>query len=139
HVSAMNAGEVIQELVDEEAILVAQPGQHAGAFHSYRLIKKSDDEERGGERKKHVAPPQPKTASWLFFYRHQLQPGLPKGHRIRCFRIGCFWLAGVICACPLGWSLPTSWDCCRTSGRCKTISTDVPGGITISLPRVNRV
>src|SRR5580658_7209635 len=140
HISAMNVFKVIHKLVNEEPVLISQARQHARALNPHRLIKKSDDEKRDGQRKQHVAAPQPKTAPALF-PTHQLQPGLPKGHRMRCLglAIGCCCPAGAICACPRDSSALASCDSCRTRGLCRTISTEVPEGMTMSLPRVTRV
>src|ERR1700760_4317731 len=45
-VAALDLLEVIDELVDEEAILILQLRQHAGSLHLYGLVEEGDDEER---------------------------------------------------------------------------------------------
>ena len=50
HVAASDLFEVKEELVDEETILIAQLGLHAGAFHTHRLVKHGDDEEGSDDR-----------------------------------------------------------------------------------------
>src|SRR5580698_4195421 len=43
-VVAVDGRDVIDELVDKQAVPVFEPGQHAGAFHPDRLIKKRDNQ-----------------------------------------------------------------------------------------------
>src|ERR1700688_3054191 len=62
HVAAMDAGKVVEEFIDKQAVLVSQARQHAGAFHPHWLIEKSDDEEGDRERKEHIATPEPENA-----------------------------------------------------------------------------
>jgi len=45
-VAAGDFFKVEEELVDEEAILIAQLGLHAGAFNAHGLVEHGDDEER---------------------------------------------------------------------------------------------
>ena len=49
YIAAADLLEVIRKLVDEDAILVLQTRQHAGALYPHRLVEKRDDEERDGE------------------------------------------------------------------------------------------
>src|SRR5665213_1994854 len=43
-ITTMNIFHAIDHLVDEEAVLVLQHGQHAGSFDPHRLVEKDDDE-----------------------------------------------------------------------------------------------
>ena len=65
HVAALNGAEVIDELVDENALLIAQKRRHAGAFDFDGLIEKNndDDGEDGGDEK--VAGPGAKLAAYI--------------------------------------------------------------------------
>ena len=57
NVAAADVLEVIHKLVDEDAVLILQPRQHAGAFDPHRLIEERNDEECHGERNEDVARP----------------------------------------------------------------------------------
>ncbi len=70
------------------------------------MMKKETARENSMSRP-HSQKLRPGNCYWsgiLRFRAHPLQPGLPNGQRIRCFRfgIGCCWLAGTICAWPVG-------------------------------------
>ncbi len=56
-VAAVDGLEAIGELVDEEAVLILQAREHAGAFDADRLVEEEDDEERDGDGDEHVARP----------------------------------------------------------------------------------
>jgi len=56
-VAAVDGLEAIGELVDEEAILILQAREHAGAFHADGLVEEQDDEERHGDGDEDVARP----------------------------------------------------------------------------------
>ena len=58
HVAAMDGRDVVDELVDEEAVVVLQARQHAGAFHAHRLVEEHDDEDGHGRRDDNVADPE---------------------------------------------------------------------------------
>ena len=47
--------QLVDELVDEDALLVLERGHHTGAFHLNRLVEKDDEECRDGERNNYVA------------------------------------------------------------------------------------
>ena len=49
--------EAEEEFVDEEAVLVAQAGLHAGAFDAHRLIEDGDDDQGGEDGDADVADP----------------------------------------------------------------------------------
>jgi hypothetical protein len=48
---------VEEELVDEEAVLIAQLGLHAGAFDAHRLVEHGDNEERCDDGDADIARP----------------------------------------------------------------------------------
>jgi hypothetical protein len=50
---------LIDELVYENALLVLQTGEHAGAFHLYRLIEKDDDKGRYSDGYEEITNPAP--------------------------------------------------------------------------------
>jgi len=56
-VAAVDGFETIGELVDEEAILILQAREHAGAFDADGLVEEEDDEERDGDGDEDVAGP----------------------------------------------------------------------------------
>ena len=56
-VAAMDGLEAVGEFVDEEAVLIFEAREHAGAFNADRLIEKQDDEEGDGDGDEHVAGP----------------------------------------------------------------------------------
>ena len=56
-VAAVDGLEAVGELVDEEAVLILEAGEHAGAFDADGLIEKEDDEERDGDGDEDVAGP----------------------------------------------------------------------------------
>src|SRR5271155_5498590 len=49
YIAALDRLKSVHELIDENALLIAQERRHAGAFDFYRLIKKDDDDEREAE------------------------------------------------------------------------------------------
>ena len=54
-VAAVDGLEGVGELVDEEAILILQAGEHAGAFDADGLVEEKDDEDGDGEGDEDVA------------------------------------------------------------------------------------
>jgi hypothetical protein len=54
-VAAVNGFEAVGELVDEEAVLVLEAWEHAGAFHADGLVEEEDDEDGDGQGDKDVA------------------------------------------------------------------------------------
>jgi hypothetical protein len=56
-VAAVDGLEAIGELVDEEAVLILQAGEHTGAFDAHGLVEEEDDEERDGDGDEDVARP----------------------------------------------------------------------------------
>src|SRR5690348_12005466 len=83
HVAALNRFEVIDKLVDENPLLIAEQRSHAGAFYFYRLIEKNDDEKGQAERRGKIARPAAKIALRLDRLRgfHRC-----RRRKIRCFR-----------------------------------------------------
>lgn len=61
-VAALDRLELVNEFVDEDALLVLEPRQHACALNAHRLIEKHDEESRETERDQKVASPTPKQA-----------------------------------------------------------------------------
>src|SRR5947209_17385608 len=61
-VATLDRLQLVDELVDEDAFLILQAGEHARAFHANRLIKKDDKERRETQSKKKVATPTPEHA-----------------------------------------------------------------------------
>ena len=57
HVSAVDLADAVRHLVDEQAVLILQHGQHAGAFDAYRLIEEDDDEGRNSDRDDQIPQP----------------------------------------------------------------------------------
>ena len=49
--------DAINELVNEDAFLIDQLRQHAGAFNLHRLIQENDDQNGSADREKYVAGP----------------------------------------------------------------------------------
>src|SRR6266567_5917319 len=56
-VSAIDALVTVNELVDEDAFLVAESGHHARAFDLYGLVDEDNDESGNGERDDEIAQP----------------------------------------------------------------------------------
>ena len=48
HIAAIDGGDVVDELVDEEPVVIFEPRQHAGAFDAHRLVEKQDDQDGNG-------------------------------------------------------------------------------------------
>ena len=57
-IAALDGLDVVDKFVDEEPVAVFQPRQHAGAFHAHRLVKKGDDQHRGGCGNEQIAKPE---------------------------------------------------------------------------------
>src|SRR5262249_44859851 len=58
-VATLDGLKLIDKLVYENALLVLQTGEHAGAFHLYRLIEKDDDKGRYSDRYEEITDPAP--------------------------------------------------------------------------------
>src|SRR5262249_12870491 len=58
-VATLNGLKLIDELVYENALLVLQTGEHAGALHLYWLIEKDDYEGRDSDRYEEITNPAP--------------------------------------------------------------------------------
>ena len=57
YVAAVDVFEAVGELVDEEAVLVLEHGEHAGAFYADGLVEEEDDEHGDGDGDEEVAGP----------------------------------------------------------------------------------
>ena len=77
-VAALDGLEAIGKLVDEEAILILQAGEHAGALDADWLVEEEDDEDRDGDGGEDVA-----------------RPGAPAGGLGGCGALGDEGLAGA--------------------------------------------
>ena len=77
-IAARDFFEVEEEFVDEEAVLIAQLGLHAGAFDADRLIEDGDDEERGDDGDADVAKPDAE-AGVENFAEPDAEPGIEHG------------------------------------------------------------
>jgi hypothetical protein len=47
----------VDELIDEDSLVIDQPGHHAGPFHLHRLIQEHNDNESEEERKDKISHP----------------------------------------------------------------------------------
>ncbi len=165
--------EVIDKLVDEEAVAVFQARQHAGAFHADRLVEKRNDQDGCGGGDEQIAQPKHnarglarrrrqqdsktaegavdcgvhsgigdreivgKTSASLSRLlateasRRAHDPRAARSHRLRLVDAGTS--AGAVPGGPT----PARFSSSSCSGRCRTISTWVPVGISTSALRVN--
>src|SRR5581483_460110 len=57
NIAARDRLQPVDKLIDEDALLVGQPREHARALHLHRLIKKNDDESCDQQRDHQVAHP----------------------------------------------------------------------------------
>lgn len=57
-VAAVDSLQVIDKFIDKEAVVVFEPGQHAGAFDADGLVEKGDDENGSEGREDKVAQPE---------------------------------------------------------------------------------
>lgn len=64
HVVPFDGRDVVDELVDKQAVSVLEAGQHAGSLDPDRLVEKGDDQDRGGGRDDEIADPEPQAAGF---------------------------------------------------------------------------
>ena len=57
HIATLDGLNAVDKLVDEEPVVVFQPGQHAGSLYPHRLVEKDDDQHRGHSRDGQIAQP----------------------------------------------------------------------------------